>query len=493
MTDGPRAAQSLPALPSPHARPVWPLVLAAAGLLIAALPWPWLLLATLGLLPLLNPVFGLALLVLSVTAQDSIMVAGGLTLTQAAAPLALAGWGIWWLARPARRLGLGRTAALWGIFLLTLLIATALSRYSSGEGIKELWRWGAAFLAWLLAATVVRRGWHVALVLGCLVAAPLANALIGLVQFLNGDGPRAFRIVADLPFVRAYGTIGQPNSFAGYINLGWPLVLALAVGVSLQAGTLLWRSRSTGVWRPALAQALLASLLWVGLVVLLAALGASFSRGAWLGAAVGLVGMLVAAGGRPARIGVAATIAAGALLLAVGGQVLPGPIADRLASITGAIRFFDPSSVSVTPANFAVVERMAQIWAGWRMFLSSPLVGIGPGGYTLAFQEFTSAPWFASRGHAHNYYLHLAAEAGLIGLASYLALIGAVIVDLRIALRHTTAPVLRAALIGICGMIAALVGHNLFEHVHVLHLSLQSAAAWGLAMALRQTAEEHEE
>lgn len=480
------AAQSLPA---PHARLPWLVALAAAGLLLAALPWAWLLLAVVGLLPLLNPVFGLALLLLSVTAQDTIRLAGGLTLTQAAAPLALAGWGIWWLARPARRLGLARPAALWGLFLLTLLIATTLSRYSSGEGLKELWRWGAAFLAWLIASTTVRRRWHVALVLGCLVGAPVANALIGLVQSLSGDGPRAFRIMADLPFVRAYGTIGQPNSFAGYMNLGWPLALALAVGVSWQVAALL-RQRPAA-WRQGLGLAAVGVLLWAAAAALFAALGASFSRGAWIGAAAGMVGMVAAAGGRHARIGVAALIAAGALLIG-GAQFLPAPLAGRLASIVGALSFFDPSSVSVTPANFAVVERMAQIWAGWRMFLSSPLVGVGPGSYTLAFQEYTSAPWFASRGHAHNYYLHLAAEAGLLGLAAYLALLGAVISDLRIALRHATAPVLRAALIGICGMIAALVGHNLFEHVHVLHLSLQSAAAWGLATALRQTAEEHE-
>lgn len=488
MTDGPGVAQGPPVL---HVRLLWPVALAAAGLLLAALPWAWLLLATLGLLPLLSPVFGLALLLLSVTAQDTIRLAGELTLTQAAAPLALAGWGIWWLTRPARRLGLGRAAALWGIFLLTLLIATALSRYSSGEGMKELWRWGAAFLAWLIAATVVRRAWHVALVLACLVGAPLANALIGLGQSLSGDGPRAFRIVADLPFVRAYGTIGQPNSFAGYMNLGWPLALALAVGVSGQAIALL-RQRPAA-WRQGLALAAVGVLLWAAAAVLLAALGASFSRGAWLGAVVGLIGLLVSVGGRPALAGAALLCAAGAIALLGGAQLLPATIASRLASITGALSFFDPSSVSVTPANFAVVERMAQIWAGWRMFLSSPLVGVGPGSYTLAFQEYTSAPWFASRGHAHNYYLHLAAEAGLLGLAAYLALIGGVVAELRAALRHTDAPILRAALVGICGMIAALVGHNLFEHVHALHLSIQSAAAWGMATALRQLAEEHKE
>jgi len=112
------------------------------------------------------------------------------------------------------------------------------------------------------------------------------------------------------------------------------------------------------------------------------------------------------------------------------------------------------------------------------------LLGVGPGNYTAAYQEFTAGPWFASRGHAHNYYLHIAAEAGLFGLAAYLILLGSIVRSLYHGLIHTHGILRRAVLIGICGIIAAMAGHNLFEHVYVLHMTIQIATAWGLGMAL---------
>src|SRR5207244_4477150 len=74
------------------------------------------------------------------------------------------------------------------------------------------------------------RPWQAAGLVACLLLAPAADAAIGLAQFATGDGPSSFRIAAGSPFVRAYGTIGAPNSFAGYLNMAWPLALALAVG-----------------------------------------------------------------------------------------------------------------------------------------------------------------------------------------------------------------------------------------------------------------------
>lgn len=76
----------------------------------------------------------------------------------------------------------------------------------------------------------MRRRWQLWALVACLLLAPAAEAALGLAQFVRGYGPPSFRLAAGLPFVRAYGTIGQPNSFAGYLNMAWPLALALAVG-----------------------------------------------------------------------------------------------------------------------------------------------------------------------------------------------------------------------------------------------------------------------
>ena len=122
---------------------------------------------------------------------------------------------------------------LWGAFLWALLLALAFSPYSRVEAIKELLRWCEAFLIWLMVLALARRPWQIAGLVACLLLAPAAEAAIGVTQFLTGNGPPSFRIAPTLAFVRAYGTIGQPNSFAGYMNLAWPLAFALAVGMTL--------------------------------------------------------------------------------------------------------------------------------------------------------------------------------------------------------------------------------------------------------------------
>ena len=485
------------------------------GLSAGLMPWAWLFGGIAMALPLVHPVLGLALLVLSVTAQDSVRLAGGLSLTQAAIPLALAGWGARMLMQPPQQLARQRSVAAWGLFLTALLWATALSPYAASEGMKELWRWGAACLAWIIAATTVRKPWHYAILIAALLGAPLLNALLGLGQFALGDGPQAFRIAAESPYVRAYGTIGQPNSFAGYMNLAWPLALALAICWSWQSVAIIrrhWGERrgiarahksaklGMAVYASRIMPPLTASLLWVITGILLAALAASFSRGAWLGALAGLLGMLLAVA---ARIGwrifenawlvTSLCLICGALvLLAIGdARVVPSAILVRMESITSSLRLFDPGTVAITSQNFAVVERMAQLWAGWQMFLAHPLSGVGPGSYNLAYPAVASSPWFASRGHAHNYYLHIAAEAGILGLTTYILLLGMVLGDLWRGLQRSRSIIRRGVLIGTCGMIAAMAGHNLFENLHVLHLSIHSAAAWGMAAAIAQTTEEN--
>src|SRR5262249_49066321 len=148
-----------------------------------------------------------------------------------------------------------------------------------------------------------------------------------------------------------------------------------------------------------------------------------------------------------------------------------------------SVSIFDAGSVEVTDENFAVVERMAQLQAGWRMFRAHPLVGVGPGNYTPAYADFAVFPWYASRGHAHNYYLHMAAEAGLLGALASLALLGGVVCQTLAALRRARGVFLRSALIGCCGIIAATAGHELFENLHALSMGVQLAAIWGLVAA----------
>jgi O-antigen ligase len=325
----------------------------------------------------------------------------------------------------------------------------------------------------------VRRPWQIAGLIACLLLAPAAEAAIGLAQFIAGIGPPSFRIAPDLPFVRAYGTIGQPNSFAGYMNMAWPLAAAIFGFVILDS-----RSSAQSKIQNHKSKVLLGTFLVS--VLLLAALAASLSRGAWVGAACGVVGIALALGPRPRGWSLAG-LGLGALGLALGGAgLLPPVLADRLSSITRYLTIFDAGAVAITPQNFAVVERMAQMQAGWRMFLAHPLTGVGPGSYTLAYPHFAVGAWYASRGHAHNYYIHIAAESGIVGALAYLALLSGIVRQAVAIVRSNNRTIWRSAALGCCGIIAAVAGHDLFENLHALSMGIQLAAVWGLLVVLEK-------
>jgi O-antigen ligase len=449
--------------------------------------------ALLILLALIDPIFGLYWAILSVPVQELVHLPGGVSYTQGAMLLALGAWALHTLAHPKqpifgrRRGGDDRLALqqvwLWGAFLWALLLALAFSPYSRAEATKELLRWSEAFLIWLMVLALARRPWQIAGLIACLLLAPAAEALLGVTQFLTGDGPPSFRISPALAFMRAYGTIGQPNSFAGYMNMAWPLAVAIA-GYWILGYTLNPESKVQSL-KPKILL-VLSSLLLV--LLLLSALAASLSRGAWVGAVCGVVGMALALGPRPRRWTLAA-LGLAVLGLGLGGAgLLPNVLADRLASITRYLAIFDAGAVAITPENFAVVERMAQMQAGWNMFLAHPLTGVGPGNYTSAYPAFAVGTWYASRGHAHNYYIHMLAEAGLIGALAYLALLAGVIRQAAATLRAENRTIWHSAAIGCCGIIAAVVGHDMFENLHVLSMGIQLAAVWGLLVVLEQPA-----
>jgi O-antigen ligase len=337
----------------------------------------------------------------------------------------------------------------------------------------------------------------------CVLAAPAFTGLLGLWQFVTGTGPASFAVAED--FVRAYGTIGQPNSFAGYMNMGWPLAVALTAGAGWALWTALRHQKKPGLYAWFLRASIL---LGAGVAsgLLLAALLVSFSRGGWVGAVGGGAAMGVAllfglerqarrhlwAWGMLAALGVA-------LLLVLGSAgVLPTALTERAGSIINNLRLFDVRDVEATPENFAVVERMAQIQAAWSMFSEHPLVGVGPGNYTNAYEghvawqadPYLFHPWYASRGHAHNYYLHIAAEAGIIGLSSYLLVLVLLAVQAIRTLRRAHGWFWRSITVGCCGIIGAIAVHNLFENLHVLNMGIQMGAVWGLLAATEQNTED---
>jgi O-antigen ligase len=483
------------------------------GLALALLPLPlaaWLVLwSGVLLLALIDPLWALCAAVLAVPAQEVALLPGGLSPIQMALLLAAGTWALHIAAHPERPVRGGLPLVPLLLLLWALTLSSALTPYSQRLALTETLRWSTVVLVYLLARNSLRGGpsfrWRVGALVVCLLLAPAANAVFGLWQFVTGSGPESFEIAGG--YVRAYGTIGKPNSFAGYLNMGWPLAVALALGAAWMLGR--WLLHRPAPARPPLPRLPLLVFLGSGVAagLLLAALLASFSRGGWVGAAggagamlLGLLLLLEAGWRRRIWRGALAGGVAGALLLVVVGNagLLPGALTQRVASITNNLRLFDVRTVEVSAENFAVVERMAQIQAAWSMVRAYPLTGVGPGNYTLAYEGGAGFadephllhPWYTSRGHAHNYYLHIAAEAGSVGALAYLLLLLALAWQAVLALWRADGWLLRSISIGGCGIIAAIAVHNLFENLHVLNMGVQMGAVWGLLAAIASRTDE---
>jgi O-antigen ligase len=450
------------------------LVLAAA-LVVLPIPISTVLLVGLPfvILVLRDPAWGVYGAILSVPVQELVPLPAGLTVTQLVVALAAGAWVLRVLAYPERSLNL-RFQWPWILFLAWQFLAVMATPYSFSQGIQQWARWIATWLAFVLTLGTItdrRRAW---LLLGALMLAPGLAALHGLYQFLSASGPPSYLILGGR-FARAAATFVKPNPFAGYLNMAWPIAAALAGFYATRRGP--------GGRRPLLA------LLFAGITgLLLFGLFASYSRGGWIGTAAAMFGLALLAGRRTAALASGALVVF--LLVGLLGvfSALPPVVVGRLQAITDNLRIYDAGKQMVNDDNFAVVERVAHWQAAWRMWQAHPALGIGPGNFNEAYPDFFYGRWSISQGHAHNYYLHILAEAGPGGLGLYLLLYLTLFVQ-ALRLRRIAADSVWGALgMGGCGIMLAVAGHNIFENLHVLNLGIQLSGVWGLMIVAERLA-----
>jgi hypothetical protein len=86
------------------------------------------------------------------------------------------------------------------------------------------------------------------------------------------------------------------------------------------------------------------------------------------------------------------------------------------------------SFTSPSPDDYPTAERLAHWIAGLRMFFDHPLTGVGIGNYPAVYSQYYVTIFVNSLGHAHNYYINIAAETGVIGLTAFLLFLLAIFV-----------------------------------------------------------------
>lgn len=254
-----------------------------------------------------------------------------------------------------------------------------------------------ALLAWLWIDDSLESGWlatrhwenALLLLAGVFSLIELLLAVVWQVRWaaISGD-------MFSLPPVgyRATGLLLQhPNVLSGFINLALPL---LVVRMFREAT---WLRR--GAW-----------------LVLLAVLGgAQFltsSRGGWLAGGLGVMvtlGLIVQLWRRSSALATARTIGLRTRLrrhaLAVGVVVI-------LLLPAAWFGYHQLTLVRHAPLSSA----RSVVWStGWTIFRQSPWLGAGPGAYPVLSPALTQTPPAFDANHAHNLWLEVASEEGLVG------------------------------------------------------------------------------
>ena len=378
--------------------------------------------------------------------------------------------------------------------LLGFMAVTLLSLWQPADaraGLLEWGKWGQSVVMFLLVYDRLRGAEgkrRVLLVVALLAGVAVFQALVGLWQFgLSDDLPEHFAI--NERYYRAYGTFEQPNPYAGFLGLTGALLAGLAL-----ASVWDWLARITDHesrimnHESRITHHVLRftnfkfGLLLFALVAVAAGVLASWSRGGWMGFAAAIFAIAIFL---PRRSGwglvLAVVIVVGGLGLYAAGW-LPASIASRLTGFLEYTRFEDVRGVGINDANYAVIERMAHWQAALSMWRERFWLGVGFGCYEAAYPAHRLINWPFALGHAHNYYLNLLAETGILGLGAYLVLLGSIFISLWHASRRTTGWV-RALALGLVGAWMHFTVHNLVDNILVnnvhLHLGvLLALSAW---------------
>lgn len=370
-----------------------------------------------------------------------------------------------WLARGVR---LRRINVRPGAVVIAVVGVASLAMLSIGYAgdkslaVKESLKWLELLLGLLIVVDLATTPTAARWVMGAMFLAGALEAAYGAYQFFTDAGPGFFELQGAL---RAFGNFDQPNPFAGYLTTILPLAACMAL------------CRANRPWFRLLSAGCAAGLA--------AGIALSQSRGAWLGALVASVCLLMLWNRTTRHLLVPAGLLAvvGTAMALTG--LLPASITDRVSQAIEYFGVFDVRTVQVTSDNWAVVERMAHWQAGWYMFLDHAWFGVGAGNYADAYPRYYVGQWLEPLGHAHNYYLNMLAELGVVGGGLLLLLLGLTFRELVGALvgfaRHPD-PFWRAVLAGSVGGLIVFCVHNLFDSLFVHGVNIQVGVLIGLGL-----------
>ena len=331
-----------------------------------------------------------------------------------------------------------------GIWLLVLVSAfSAALSIHRGKSLEAMLNLLAITGLFLTAATLVR-GYRLLSGLALFeVLAALPVAAWGLVQHFR---PELLPAANSYPG-RALGPFGQPNRLGGYLIAAIPLALALSIAAQ---------------------DRVLKGALLVAAFGLVLCLVATYSRGAWIGLAAGLSVLAFALVRWPELKPSASVLALLAACVLLPAFLLLPSVISRVASKPSVAPAWN---LSFDPEREGSGAMRQAIWSGaWAAAMSRPVLGSGIGTFREAFDRAKSdtmkrleAEGGRTADQAHNHYLGLLAERGVLGLAAF-ALMAALSLGAAFAAMGPGASTnSRVLAVGLTASVVALLAHALLD------------------------------
>ena len=336
-----------------------------------------------------------------------------------------------------------------GLFLCAAALSVVMSKYR-GAGIRETWWYAAGAILFMGTAVAFRRGRWVWWLVGAMLLGATIAALSGYLQWFRTDLPWPWgarnwtKGAGEIRLgdgARVFGTIGLETELGGYMATG----AVLAVGAALAAG-----------WRTEL-RILCAVALYALAALMIACMAFSGTRSACAAFLAGLVALAVGCWRRrwaPTLPRLRVLLVGCAAALVVAWWVHFGTMAlwhaseppVQVESVAAGMQDQAPPAAQPRHAEprpdiwRLAWDRVRNLpkdfdlrWTIWQAaigaFESSPVVGMGPGTFGAYFAEFRPRDYArhdvsSVTSQAHNEYLELLAETGLLGVVPFAIFIG---------------------------------------------------------------------
>jgi O-antigen ligase len=321
---------------------------------------------------------------------------------QSAAVLVFILWGVRLWAHPKPRLLWPPLAWVVLAFMLYALVRyfTADIEYVARQEFLQVLVFGFLFLATI---NNLRGAEEISFVAGTLIVAGTLSAGYAVAQMTNHSNHVWNQIS---PYIgRVGGTFISPNNLACFLALLLPLTLAYLLVGKVNVVTRI--------------------LLGYATVAMLAGLAVTFSRGGYIAAAAGIILLLAILLGHGNHRGKAALLL---LILFAGGGFLAS---HYLSKTVGYMRRVQSPEGSVEVIDGSAASRL-EIWqAATKMWWEHPWFGVGPAHFDYRFREYRPENLQGRPDRAHNDYLNLLADWGIIGGTIVLAGMGLFFFSIR--------------------------------------------------------------